>query len=366
MDQRGDWRLTDALTYEHGRGDPFAAAVRATRMPMVITNPRLPDNPIVFCNEAFQHLSGYERDEIVGRNCRFLQGVDTDRATVDRIRTAIRSGHPVEADLLNYRKDGRTFWNALYISPVRDDEGNIIYYFASQLDVTERVNAEQRAIARREEIELEVAARTADLEQALATKTVLLHELDHRVKNNLTMIGSLLRLQARSADDPAVSERLEAMLLRVDALGTVHRRLYQGADVTRFDIGAYLHDLATDLTVAAGPHRIALVTDIVPIDVAPGQAAALGLVLNELLTNAVAHGYPDGRSGTLRLSTSLQGDTALIDIDDDGPGLPEHPIDGLGRTLVERLSRQIGIETTTISTVAGTRVHLAIPLGNLA
>ena len=90
MDQRGDWRLTDALDYDHGRGDPFAAAVRATRMPMVITNPRLPDNPIVFCNEAFQHLSGYSRSEIVGHNCRFLQGRDTDRTTVARIRARHR------------------------------------------------------------------------------------------------------------------------------------------------------------------------------------------------------------------------------------------------------------------------------------
>ena len=72
MDQRGDWRLTDALDYDHGRGDPFAAAVRATRMPMVITNPRLPDNPIVYCNEAFQDLSGYSRAETIGRSHRAL------------------------------------------------------------------------------------------------------------------------------------------------------------------------------------------------------------------------------------------------------------------------------------------------------
>lgn len=66
LKQRDDWHLTDVLDYEHGRGDPFAAAVRATRMPMVITDPARDDNPIVFCNVAFQELTGYSRDEILG------------------------------------------------------------------------------------------------------------------------------------------------------------------------------------------------------------------------------------------------------------------------------------------------------------
>lgn len=70
LNQRDDWHLTEALDYEHGRADPFVAAVRATRMPMVITDPSEPDNPIVFCNEAFQTLTGYDREEIIGRNCR--------------------------------------------------------------------------------------------------------------------------------------------------------------------------------------------------------------------------------------------------------------------------------------------------------
>ena len=267
MDQRGDWRITDALDYHHGRGDPFAAAVRATRMPMVITNPRLPDNPIVFCNEAFQDLSGYSRSEIVGRNCRFLQGHDTDRATVSRIRAAIDNGTDIATDLLNYRKDGSTFWNALYLSPVRDDGGAIIYYFASQLDVSDRVLAERDAIERRRKVEQQIAERTADLEHALEAKTLLLQELDHRVKNNLAMIGSLLRLQARASTEPGVAASLEEMLQRVDALGSVHRRLYQTAELTRFDVGDFLHSLATELIAAARLTHVTLDADIQPIEV---------------------------------------------------------------------------------------------------
>ncbi|WEK04585.1 MAG: PAS domain-containing protein [Candidatus Devosia phytovorans] len=115
--------------------DPFAAAMRATRMPMLITDPRQSDNPIVFVNDAFLRLTGYTRDETLGRNCRFLQGPGTNIEDVDRIRQAIKDLVPIEIDLLNYRKDGTLFWNRLLVSPVFD-EGDLTYFFASQLDVT--------------------------------------------------------------------------------------------------------------------------------------------------------------------------------------------------------------------------------------
>ena len=129
-------RIVDEITGAGNGTDPFAAAVRATRMPMVISNPRLPDNPIVFVNDAFCRLCGYSREEIVGRNCRFLQGVGTDPTTVATIRAAIKAREPVRTDILNYRKTGETFWNRLLMAPVRDAEGQLAYFFASQVDVT--------------------------------------------------------------------------------------------------------------------------------------------------------------------------------------------------------------------------------------
>ncbi len=120
-----------------GRGtDPFVAAVRATRMPMCITDPRLPDNPIVFANDAFTTLTGYQRDEAIGRNCRFLQGPDTDPAAVATLRAALAARTPLKIDIRNYRKDGTAFWNRLLIGPVFDGNGGLTYYFASQVDVT--------------------------------------------------------------------------------------------------------------------------------------------------------------------------------------------------------------------------------------
>lgn len=140
--------------------DPFAAAMRATRMPMIITDPRQHDNPIVFVNDAFAKLTGYTREECMGRNCRFLQGPGTNTEDVNKVREAIAARKPIEIDLLNYKKDGGLFWNRLLVSPVFDGE-ELTYFFASQFDVTRERTI--KAIEDQEEHEVEMQRRIADL-----------------------------------------------------------------------------------------------------------------------------------------------------------------------------------------------------------
>lgn len=142
--------------------DPFAAAVRATRMPMLITDPTKPDNPIVFVNDAFARLTGYSREETLGRNCRFLQGPGTNADDVKRMREAINRRVPIELDLLNYRKDGTTFWNRLLMSPVFND-GELSFFFASQFDITPERERLGRVAHDRNALEAEVSRRVSDL-----------------------------------------------------------------------------------------------------------------------------------------------------------------------------------------------------------
>lgn len=343
MKQKDDWHITNEVHHEVGRGDPFAAAMRATRMPMVITDPRLPDNPIVFANQAFQDLTGYARDEVIGRNCRFLQGPDTDKEAVSKIRAAIKDEVDINIDILNYRKDGSTFWNALYLSPTRGDDGSLQFYFASQLDVSSRIEVQQILSQQKELVENEVRKRTIALQEALEAKTILLHEVDHRVKNNLTMIGSLLRLQARGVGDVQVAAKLNAMLERINALAAVHRRLYQSEDIRKFDVGAFASSLVSDVIGASGRTDIRLHQDVEAIEVESDKASALGLIINEVVTNAIKHGLDDGRAGSLTLRAKRAGASATIQIGDDGKGMAKGGVaDGLGRTLIDRLSRQVG------------------------
>ena len=378
METEDAWHQTDRLHAGTGKGDPFAAAIRATRMPMIITDPRQADNPIVFANDAFLHLTGYERDELIGSNCRFLQGPETNTADVDRVRAAIQDRHDISVDLLNYRKDGSTFWNALYISPVVDEAGELHFYFASQVDVSGRKEAESKLEAARDHFEKMSEQRTrefhdalgalqaanAKLEQSLETQTALLHEVDHRVKNNLQMVSSLVLLQSRSIPDNAVKASLMDMLARIEALGTVHRRLYQSDDVTRFDVGEFVRDLVTDLSGVGAQDRVKLVFDLDPVTVAAEHAAPIALVVNEVATNAFKHAFPDQRMGTLSAQVQNGPDRFRIVISDDGVGedVSGLPNGSFGTSLIRTLSRQLKASVAWTNNVPGTRVTIDIPM----
>ena len=129
-----------------GREQLFSA-VEKTRMPMILTDPSLPDDPIVFANQAFQDLSGYGAEDLLGRNCRFLQGPDTDPAHVQAIRDALAAKRDIAIDILNYRRDGTPFLNELFISPILDRDGRVLYHFGSQVDVTGYRNANRQLAA---------------------------------------------------------------------------------------------------------------------------------------------------------------------------------------------------------------------------
>ena len=135
--------IEDGTAPVDARADIFFAAVKTTRMPMIVTDPQREDNPIIFCNAAFERMTGYKQAEIVGQNCRFLQGPETDYDAIDLVRQAIARREEVSVEVLNYRKNGSTFWNALFVSPVFSDAGELLYFFGSQLDISRRKEAEE-------------------------------------------------------------------------------------------------------------------------------------------------------------------------------------------------------------------------------
>ncbi|MBK1700005.1 PAS domain-containing protein [Thiococcus pfennigii] len=110
---------------------------------ITLSDPDQPDNPIVYANEAFELITGYDREEILGRNCRFLQGEDHDQPEVERIREALREERPVTVTLRNYRKDGTLFYNQFTIRPLFDPQGRLIYFLGVQYDVSEKVRARE-------------------------------------------------------------------------------------------------------------------------------------------------------------------------------------------------------------------------------
>lgn len=347
-----------------GLGDPFTAAFRAARMSMLITDPRRADHPIIFVNDAFTALTGYERDDVVGRNCRFMQGPDTSREAIARISAAVARGEDVEVEILNYRKDGIPFWNRLFVSPVHNEAGELVYFFASQVDVSDKREAQAELQRSRDELEAEVQRRTSDLQAALDQKTVLLHEVDHRVKNNMQVVSALVLLKARRVQDATAQRVLNNMAERISALATMHRLLYPAGDVSRFDVREFITDLSNDLVGAADQDQITLALDVEAVGVSPAKATPLALMINELVTNAIRHAFPNGRKGHLAIAASHDGGDLRIVVEDDGVGMNGTPIpdESFGRTLAEMLARQIRAKLSWEDARPGTRAIVVVPL----
>lgn len=121
--------------------------IESSPVASVVSDPRLPDNPIIACNQAFMDLTGYSEDEIVGRNCRFLSGPGTEPWLTETIRQGVRERKPVMVEILNYKRDGSAFRNAVVVAPIFDDDGELSYFFGSQVELSE--DAQGPSLSRR-------------------------------------------------------------------------------------------------------------------------------------------------------------------------------------------------------------------------
>lgn len=343
--------------------EAFALSFEASPTPMIVTDPRLPDNPIVWVNAAFLTLTGYARDELYGRNPRLLQGPLSDPGIVARMREAVAALQPIECELFNYRKDGTPFWNGMTISPVRDGAGNLIYFYSAQADMTEKQRLETALKISNDDLERQVGERTAALSAALEQKTALLHEVDHRVKNNLQVIFSLMLLKARRTPEGEARDALQGMAERIGALSSAHRMLYSAGDVSRFDLQEFTADFLTDLTSGLD-ERMRVESAIDPMAVSAAMAAPLALMMHELATNALRHAFPGERAGKVCIEARRQDDAMRLVIEDDGVGIAsgEPNPAGFGHMLVEMAVRQLQGSVRYFEAHPGTRVEIMLPL----
>lgn len=166
------------------------AMIATSPIAAVISDPRLPDNPIVECNDAFMALTGYVADEIIGHNCRFLTGPETEPELSEKLRASIRERRPVLVEILNYKKDGSPFLNAVLVAPIFGSDGRLEYFLGSQMEVGDDAArfSERRALAlqaverlslRQREVLLLMAAgnlnKQISFELGLSERTVKMH-----------------------------------------------------------------------------------------------------------------------------------------------------------------------------------------------
>lgn len=358
----GDVNLETTL--EH-----FVSREALLRLPlaMVLTDPHQDDNPVVYVNDAFERITGYSREMAVGRNCRFLQGPDTDPDAREAIKEAVAKRETATIDIYNYRADGSGFWNRLIIGPLHDDDGELRYFFGIQNDMSDM----------RDDVRV---SRHADR---------VLREIQHRVKNHLSMIVSMIRMQAKSPD-PAAS--YDALANRVEALQALYQEMtasgIHSIESEMIRTGAYISRIASAIGHLDGRGAVRLNIDCDRAEVDADKAGRLGLLVSEFLTNAFKHAFKDREEGLVELSLKKREDGSLVlKISDDGRGLhprsewrslagatgdeeratdealSEGARSGLGVAIAKSLIRSLRAEVAIDSDETGTRIRLALPPG---
>lgn len=215
------------------------------------------------------------------------------------------------------------------------------------------------------QLTLELDRKIAQLNEAqgalyrsLLEKTALLQEVHHRVNNNLQVVCSLLSMQMARASDPEADD-LRTAYTRVFSMSLVHQRPYRSDSLSHLELGDYIRDLASHLVhlYCEGKKGITLRLEAEPVTLSPDQAIPCGLVLNELLSNSLLHGFPDGRTGTVRVGLRQVENKVELTVGDDGAGSPAANGDALGQLVVRTLLAQLRAELESVE-ADGLRLHI--------
>ena len=287
---------------------------------------RVIDYVIADANQAF--LRGLGAPSAVGQ--RILQiRPDTSPAWFDTCSAILDGGKPKRVE---YWDPVLQRWFDAAITPVASDELIMLY-----VDVTRR---------KREETQAQERAQ----------------ELNHRVKNNLNLVAAMLTLQARGAS-AETKLALDQAVARVYTISQVHDLLHRAGSVETVNLDHYLQDLCRKVQRSLAPEGITVALQADAIQVSVEQAVELGVIINELLTNAIKYAYPAGKTGEVRVTSHIVDGRLELTIGDDGGGAPGNHAAGLGMKLVHSIVRQIGGECA-IQTSEGTHIRVRLPLQN--
>jgi PAS domain S-box-containing protein len=286
-------------------------------------------NMVLYINQAFIDTYGYTEDEIIGKDVMVIRSKRVAKELSERIRQGTRAAG-WSGEIMNRRKNGEEFPVELWTSTVRNDHGEPVALVGVAREITERRRTEDQ------------------IKASLAEKEVLLKEIHHRVKNNLQIITSLLSLQSGKVESLEIQSLLRESQTRVKSMALVHEELYQSEDFSRVDFADYIRRLTTNLfhTYQTGPIPISLLVDVQELFLTVDTAIPCGLIINELVSNALKHAFRDREGGTVTIQLQSDGALYVLTVSDDGIGLPigidPETTESLGLQLVSTLTHQLG------------------------
>jgi PAS domain S-box-containing protein len=285
---------------------------------------------IQWVNPAFGTLTGYSREETIGKNPRILSSGLQDASFYRSLWDDIMAGRIWQGRLLNKRKGGEIYTEEMTITPVMTESRSISGFIAIKSDVTEREASRER------------------LESSLKEKEVLLREIHHRINNNMQIINSFLNLSAHQAPDKAQRELIEGVSRRLISMALVHEQFYNSPDMASIDFLLYLHQLADGLHGERRGGKVKIIVDSEDdsLRLSLEQAISAGLAASELITNSLRHAYPgDGEQGSIHVRIRLAQGQFELKVRDEGVGLPEgfdlDAAESLGMVYVRTLAAQL-------------------------
>jgi PAS domain S-box-containing protein len=302
---------------------------------------------ILECNEAFCRLFGYESSELVGNTTSAIYASEDEfRSLGSKLATPEPDGFN---HVIHFRtKDGRVFPGDTHVFPVTVGDGRIRGFMGIVRDISEQVEAQAR------------------IRHLLQDKELLLREVHHRIKNNMNTVAGLLEVQAGHQMPAAAEHQLREARNRILTMMTIYDKLYKSGDFERIDIAGFLTELIREVSesYATEQNAVQVETDIQSFDISSDLSFPLGIIVNELISNAFKYAFPVGTDGLIRVSGVRRSDgTVVVEVADNGVGLSEDQSSGgqsgFGLTLVRGLAAQA---QGTVEVVPGTGTTVVVTL----
>ena len=299
----------------------LSRVARETQNIVIITDP---DEHIQWVNKAFESVTGYSLNEVIGKNPgQLLQGKNTNGKTVKRIARYLTEKEQFNERILNYTKNGTPYWTQMSVTPIKNKKGEITEFFSIQEVVTEKVKAQKR-------------------------NEVLLQEIHHRVKNNLAIISGLLTLEMDEFSNDRAKLSFQRSINRIHSIAKVHELLYGNDDLSSLNICQYLEELSAIISRAFDHElKVNIEIDAEHIDMNINEAVPFGMLMNELFTNSFKYAF-GGSKGHIYVKIREKASSYQVIYRDNGKGMSEIPdfdkASTLGFTIVSTLLAQLNSE----------------------